>query len=95
MIARAQVSTDKPVAYMRQLCKHFSHRVSASIEERTGKIAFEKGTCDLVAAPDQLTLLVAAADAERLAAVEDVVGRHLERFGRRDGLTVAWEPPPA
>ena len=40
MIARAQVSTDKPVAYMRQLCKHFGHHVSArAIKPTTSLLA--------------------------------------------------------
>lgn len=41
MIARAHVPTSKPVAYMRQLCKHLARRVTASCDERTGHIGFE------------------------------------------------------
>jgi hypothetical protein len=93
MIARAQVTTAKPVAYMRQLCKHFGHRLESSYDESTGSIKFDQGACELVAGGDQLTLVVAAADAGELARLQGVIGSHLERFGRRDELAVSWQSP--
>ena len=36
-----------------------------------------------------------AVDVEALAVVEDVLGRHLERFGARRELTVSWQRPAA
>lgn len=41
------MATDKPVAYMRQLCKHFGHKVDASFGDGSGYIQFEFGRCDL------------------------------------------------
>ena len=38
---------------------------------------------------DALVITVEAADTD-IAAYQDVVGRHLERFGERDGLRVHW-----
>ena len=32
-----------------------------------------------------------AEDAETLDRVKDVTGRHLERFGEKDGLSVTWQ----
>jgi hypothetical protein len=93
MIARAHVTTEKPVAYMRQLCKHFGHKLTASFDDRTGQIAFDYGDCQLVAGEDQLTIVVTAEDEPGLERLRDVVGRHLERFGRRDGLAVEWQLP--
>jgi hypothetical protein len=91
MIARATVPTAKPVAYMRQLCKHFGHRVPADYDEHTGRISFEAGTCELVAGVEELALLVTASDDDQLGRLEGVIGSHLERFGRRDELTVEWD----
>jgi uncharacterized protein len=88
--SRADVATDKPVAYMRQLCKHFGHKVDASFGEDSGYIQFEFGRCDLHASGGTLRLEVTAADAESHERMERVVGSHLERFGRRDELSVAW-----
>jgi hypothetical protein len=38
---------------------------------------------------DALVITVETADTD-IASYEDVVGRHLERFGERDGLRVHW-----
>lgn len=89
--SRAEVATEKPVAYMRQLCKHFGHNVDAWFGEDSGYIQFEFGRCDLQATVQTLTLDVSAADAESHERMERVIGSHLERFGRRDNLSVAWQ----
>ena len=87
----ADVATDKPVAYMRQLCKHFGHKVDASFGDDSGHIQFEFGRCELHANDRTLALEVSAADAENVERMERVIGSHLERFGRRDSLAVAWQ----
>jgi hypothetical protein len=89
--SRAEVATDKPVPYMRQLCKHFGHKVDAPIGEDSGYIEFEFGRCDLQANAGTLTLELSAADTESHERMERVIGSHLERFGRRDNLSVAWQ----
>ncbi|MFF4053027.1 DUF2218 domain-containing protein [Streptomyces chartreusis] len=38
---------------------------------------------------------VTAPDASTLATIRDVVGSHLERFGRRNELIVVWDEPTA
>jgi hypothetical protein len=84
------VRTDKPIAYMRQLCKHFGHKVDASFGEDNGYIQFEFGRCELHASDGALRLEVSAAGRENHERMERVIGSHLERFGRRDELSVAW-----
>ena len=88
--SHAEVATDNPVAYMRQLCKHFGHKVDASFGEDTGYIQFDFGRCELHANGGTLTLNVSAGDVESHERMERVIGSHLERFGRRDELAVAW-----
>jgi uncharacterized protein len=87
----ADVATDKPVAYMRQLCKHFGHKVDASFDDDSGHIQFEFGRCELHTSAGTLRLEVSAADPESHERMERVIGSHLERFGRRDELSVAWD----
>lgn len=89
--SRAQVTTDKPVAYMRQLCKHFGHKVDASFGDDTGYIQFEHGRCSLHASDGVMALEVTAGDEESHERMERVIASHLERFGRRDALSVAWQ----
>jgi hypothetical protein len=88
--SRAEVPTDRPVAYMRQLCKHFGHKVDASFGEDAGYIQFEFGRCSLEASGGVLALEVSAVGEDGVRRMESVIGSHLERFGRRDDLSVAW-----
>ena len=89
------MTTDKPVAYMRQLCKHFGHKTNTGFDDATGFIELAAGRCDLDAHADDVLVLTATADdAERLATVQKVIGSHLERFGRRDEMVVNWTVTP-
>jgi hypothetical protein len=88
--SKAEVATDKPVPYMRQLCKHFGHKCEAQFGEDSGYIQFEFGRCELHAADAMLSLSVSAPDQESHERMERVIGSHLERFGRRDRLSVEW-----
>ena len=87
----ARVATDKAARYMGQLCKHFAHKIPATFDADSGRIEFSIGVCELAVAKDALVLHVTAADAETLAQMEDVVARHLVRFGFRDELVVTWQ----
>jgi uncharacterized protein len=90
--SRADVATEKPVPYMRQLCKHFGHRTESSFDDESGYIQFVFGRCELHARDGTLVLEVSAPDPDSHERLERVVGSHLERFGRRDGLAVEWRP---
>jgi uncharacterized protein len=49
------------------------------------------GTTTLTVEPGALVMVAAADDTETLDRVKDVTGRHLERFGEKDGLVVTWQ----
>lgn len=53
------------------------------------------GRCTLDATGTTLVLRVEATDQDAMRRIQDIVTRDLERFGRRDGLTVSWPPPRA
>lgn len=88
--AHANVATDKPVPYMRQLCKHFGHRLETDFGDDSGWIDFSDGRCDLSTGEGVLELLITADTEESRDRLQGVVGSHLERFGRRDELSVTW-----
>jgi hypothetical protein len=89
--SHASVATEKPAPYMKQLCRHFGHKVDVSFDDERGSIALAMGRCELDATePGLLQLRVEAEDAAGLERTQQVIGSHLERFGRRDELTVSW-----
>ena len=94
--AETRVATSKPTPYLKQLCKHFGHKIEVEFDDEHGRIVFPMGECTLDAtAGDALVLRASAEDEDRLADVKRIVGSHLARFGRRDELDVAWAPPQA
>jgi uncharacterized protein len=90
LTSQADVATEKPVPYMRQLCKHFGHKVDTAFDDDSGYIQFEFGRCELRAGDRSLHLAVSADTEENSERLRNVVGSHLERFGRRDELSVTW-----
>ena len=85
----ARVDTDRPGRYAKQLVAHMTRRVTGEWDDAagTGWLQFDSGRADLRAGEGVLNLQVDGADLDQL---EDVVGRHLVRFGARDELVVRW-----
>lgn len=57
-----------------------------------GHVALPWGEIVLRATPGVLALRVEAAAEDELSRLQDLAGGHVERFGRRDGLRVNWQP---
>jgi len=93
MTARSEalVATDRPARYGKQLVAHLGRRNGGewSESDQSGWIDFASGRAQLSCAPDGLRLSVEG-DQDDLDRLEDVVGRHLARFGTRDELHVRW-----
>ena len=87
----ASVTTDRPGRYAKQLVSHMSRKAQGTWDDEAGNgtITFTNGDLTLAAA-DGALLLALQADPEHLELMEDVVGRHLVRFGTRDELVVEW-----
>ena len=89
--SEARVITDRPHRYARQLAAHLGRKVESSWDEQTGQasLTFSAGTATVNAEPG-LLLLAVEGEADDLDRLEDVVGRHLVRFGAKDELVAEW-----
>lgn len=95
------MTTDRPGRYGKQLASHLGRRVSSSWDDDagTGEVTLPFGRAELTAHEGALHLFVQGspdADPELQGAaglnrLEDVVGRHLVRFGTKDELVVQWQ----
>lgn len=90
----AVVPTDAAERYAKQLLSHLGHK--ATVEElaghpKGGRLLLSAGVGDVEPGPGNLVLRASADDEESLARVQDVLGRHLERFGAKRELIVTWE----
>jgi uncharacterized protein len=92
--SRAVVETSRPTPYLKQLAKHFGHKLDVSYDDERGVLPFAFGRAELRADADAGVLVIEAIaqTPEALERVEQVTGSHLERFGRRDELLVRWSP---
>lgn len=54
---------------------------------------FPWGKCDIAANGNTLTLRIEASDEDRLEQIQGVISSDLDRFGRREALTVSWQRP--
>ena len=92
VISTARVVTDRGERYRKQLASHFGNRIEVT-ESPAGTVLTWGfgGTTTLTVEPGALVMLAAADDTETLDRVKDVTGRHLERFGEKDGLVVTWQ----
>jgi hypothetical protein len=92
--AVAVVVTDNPDRYAKQLLSHVGRKNGTQPLDGVpagGRIVFPDGIGTIRPEEGRLVLEAEAADAAGLAHVQDVLGRHLERFGARLELVVAWE----
>ena len=90
LTARADVRTDVPERYAKQLVSHLGRRTEWATEGLTSTADIAGGRGVVEVGEGVLTLRATAADAETLDRVQDVLGRHLERFGQRNELVVVW-----
>ncbi len=93
----AEVPTEAAVRYAKQLLSHLGRKnVVEPLEGKPegGRLVFAYGSCVVLPEPHGLVLDAAADDAESLARVQEVLSRHLERFGARRVLAVRWQARP-
>jgi hypothetical protein len=90
LTTRADVRTDVPERYAKQLVSHLGRRVEFTVEGPRSIASIAGGTGVVEVGDGVITLIAEAPDAETLDRVQDVLGRHLERFGQRNELVVVW-----
>ena len=86
----ARVATDRPERYGKQLASHFGNRIEVVAGPDETVLNWGFGTTTLTVEEGALVMRATADDAETLQRVQEVTGRHLERFGQKDGLVVTW-----
>ncbi|WP_100501973.1 DUF2218 domain-containing protein, partial [Geodermatophilus chilensis] len=90
--SRADVATDAPARYAKQLISHLGRRVPFTDDAATASATAVIGgaTAGIAVGEGVLTLWAGGDDEESVSRVEHVLGSHLERFAHREHLTVRW-----
>ena len=93
--ATAIIPTTRSERYAKQLCQHAAHMAcQADWTAPTGIIEFpdSMGTCRLTAEAERLVLTVDGSSPANLDRMRQILEHDIERFARRDTLTVQWQP---
>lgn len=91
MIKRqAQVSTPNASRYLKQLCKHFSHKAAAEFDDASGRVEFAFGLCLMQAKDEQLTMECETDTPEAFARMRSVLDDHLKQFAWREDIKLSW-----
>ena len=88
--SRADVTTDVPGRYAKQLVSHLGRKLDFVEDQGTWTATVLGSVARITVGDGVLVLQAEASDAESLARVEHALGSHLERFGTRAELSVTW-----
>jgi uncharacterized protein len=89
-VSRAEVATDAPARYAKQLVSHLGRRLEFTTDGNTSTAAVGAATASVTVGERVLTLAATGADRDAVDRAAHVLGSHLDRFGQRNELTVTW-----
>jgi hypothetical protein len=90
-IARGHVSTESGSKYIRQLCKHWSHKFEVEFSENRGQVRFPSAVATMEARADALLVTIETGDTESVEQFKKVIANHLDRFAFREApLPFEW-----
>jgi hypothetical protein len=89
--ATARVPTANAAKYLRQLCKHWSHRLEVDLNDGSGTVRFPDAVAKMTATGSEFVVSVEANSDETLDRIKGVVTSHLDRFAFSEApLPFAW-----
>ena len=87
--AEADIRTEHAARYLARLCGHAGQMATAG--RRPGHRQPGLGPVDHAGLPGRLAVRAEAADQESLRRIQDLLTARLQKFGRREHLTVHWQ----
>ncbi|PNU05749.1 DUF2218 domain-containing protein [Novosphingobium guangzhouense] len=87
----ATVKTPNGGKYVRQLCKHWSHKLETVVDGDKGTVTFPNAVTVMDADADGIAITITGEDRDAVQGLTDVVARHIDRFAfREDALVYDW-----
>lgn len=91
-ITRGSVKTDQAAKYLRQLCKHFAHKVDVDLVDNRGEVSFPMGPCIITAEDNLLRFCGRSEKPEGIENIKAVIVAHLDKFAWRElPIEYVWE----
>jgi uncharacterized protein len=90
-IVRGRAKTASGSKYLRQLCKHWSHKFEVEFSENRGQVRFPSAVATMEASADALLVTIETDDTESVEQLKGAVAKHLDRFAFREApLPFKW-----
>ena len=89
--SRADVTTDRPGRYAKQLVSHLGRKLEFTQDGDTATAVVAGTVASITTGDGVLVLEVSGSDPRGVARSEDALASHLVRFGEKDELTVTWQ----
>jgi len=91
----AQVATTSGDKYVRQLCKHWSHKFETKVEDKAGgsigTVTFPTAAVTMAADETGIAIAIEGPSREEVEPLTGVVADHVDRFAFREGpLVYEW-----
>ncbi|MGI9221323.1 MAG: DUF2218 domain-containing protein [Woeseiaceae bacterium] len=91
MITSATVKTAFGEPYLKRLCRHFAHKIPATVDGQHGTIEFPFGICQINVDDQSMRFKIDVTGAENLERAEKVIADHLLRMANRDEPVIEWQ----
>jgi hypothetical protein len=89
--SRADVATERPERYAKQLVSHLGRKLDFTQNGATATATVAGTVASITTREDVLVLEVNGTDPEGVARAENALASHLVRFGDKEELTVTWQ----
>lgn len=87
----AKVKTENGGKYVRQLCKHWSHKLETEVDGDRGKVTFPAAVAKMEADGEGIAITITGEDRAGIEQLTGVVAGHIDRFAFREApLTYDW-----
>jgi len=92
LYSQTSIHSEHAARYLQSLCRHFSRKVPAKWDERSGEVNFIMGDClfERSAQKSELVLTCSAVDNEKLSTVRSILEQHITMLSRREEVTIIW-----
>lgn len=91
MQTQTHVPTESGQLYLKKLCRHFAHKVPATVTGDQGIIEFPFGRCLIDTTKAYMRFRVDVGDESQVSTAERVIGEHLQRMAPAERLKIDWQ----